>query len=341
MATQQQTLAFSGTGSEYFKIWIVNSCLSILTLGIYSAWAKVRRLQYFYRHTQIADAFLDYHGNPVAILKGRAIAFVLFFGYSFFIKTNPLVGLGFLALIMAAAPWLLVRSFRFQLHNTSYRGLRFSFHGQTGKAFVTFLLMPLLAYITLGLCWPLARQKITHYLRNNSSYANCPFAFHGTAGEFYKIYLTTFALMTGLLVAVIFVCGLPALGGERHADLLRLLMVPSAILMFLFGTLFIIDYFSARLQNFIWNHTTLDGIRIVSTLRVRELFVIGLGNAVLVLLTLGLYKPYADIRMARYRIGCIALQVDADIDAFMAERQQEVAATGEEIAEMFDIDIAF
>ena len=43
-----QQLSFTGTGSEYFRIWIVNLLFTILTLGIYSAWAKVRKLRYFY-----------------------------------------------------------------------------------------------------------------------------------------------------------------------------------------------------------------------------------------------------------------------------------------------------
>lgn len=37
-----QALEFRGTIAEYFKIWIVNIALSLLTLGIYSAWATVR-----------------------------------------------------------------------------------------------------------------------------------------------------------------------------------------------------------------------------------------------------------------------------------------------------------
>jgi len=40
-------LRFTGRGTEYFGIWIVNLLLTIITLGIYSAGAKVRRLQYF------------------------------------------------------------------------------------------------------------------------------------------------------------------------------------------------------------------------------------------------------------------------------------------------------
>ena len=32
-------IVFTGKASEYFGIWIVNVLLTILTLGIYSAWA--------------------------------------------------------------------------------------------------------------------------------------------------------------------------------------------------------------------------------------------------------------------------------------------------------------
>ena len=30
--------SFTGRAGEYFRIWIVSLCLSLLTLGIYSAW---------------------------------------------------------------------------------------------------------------------------------------------------------------------------------------------------------------------------------------------------------------------------------------------------------------
>ncbi len=60
-----EQLHFTGTGAGYFGIWIVNLLLTIVTLGIYSAWAKVRRLQYFYRHTEIAGSSFDFHGSPI------------------------------------------------------------------------------------------------------------------------------------------------------------------------------------------------------------------------------------------------------------------------------------
>jgi uncharacterized membrane protein YjgN (DUF898 family) len=76
-APEQCRFAFTGSGSEYFRIWVVNLLLTVLTLGIYSAWAKVRRLQYFDRNTLLAGASFDFHGDPKAILKGRLLGVAL------------------------------------------------------------------------------------------------------------------------------------------------------------------------------------------------------------------------------------------------------------------------
>ena len=78
-----EPMHFSGSGAEYFGIWIVNLLLTIVTLGIYSAWAKVRRLQYFCRHTELAGSSFDFHGNPIKILIGRAIALVILVAYNY------------------------------------------------------------------------------------------------------------------------------------------------------------------------------------------------------------------------------------------------------------------
>ena len=40
--TRNLTPVFTGSGGEYFRIWIVNVALTVLTFGIYGAWAKVR-----------------------------------------------------------------------------------------------------------------------------------------------------------------------------------------------------------------------------------------------------------------------------------------------------------
>jgi len=75
---ERYPFSFSGKGGEYFKIWIVNILLSIVTLGIYSAWAKVRRKRYFYGCTTLAGSSFEYHANPVKILIGRVIVVVIY-----------------------------------------------------------------------------------------------------------------------------------------------------------------------------------------------------------------------------------------------------------------------
>ena len=75
---QVDKVAFSGKAGEFFGIWIVNLLLSIVTLGIYSAWAKVRTNQYFYGHTRIDQQPFRYLATPLQILKGRIIAVIIF-----------------------------------------------------------------------------------------------------------------------------------------------------------------------------------------------------------------------------------------------------------------------
>ena len=66
---------FEGSATEYFKIWIVNVLLAIVTLGVYSAWGKVRTESYFYGNTIVNGSSFRYTGDPVKILKGRIISF--------------------------------------------------------------------------------------------------------------------------------------------------------------------------------------------------------------------------------------------------------------------------
>src|SRR6478735_5593208 len=97
---------FTATGGEYFRIWIVNLLLTILTLGIYSAWAKVRKLRYFYGSTKLAGSSFEYHGKPIQILKGRLIAAALILPYMILNSVKPLYSIPFLILFILATPFL-------------------------------------------------------------------------------------------------------------------------------------------------------------------------------------------------------------------------------------------
>ncbi|MEN9912439.1 MAG: hypothetical protein RI956_883, partial [Pseudomonadota bacterium] len=62
-------VSFTGTGSEYFKIWIVNLLLTIISFGIYYPWAKVRKNKYIYSNTLVDGVAFDYLGTGSVLLK--------------------------------------------------------------------------------------------------------------------------------------------------------------------------------------------------------------------------------------------------------------------------------
>lgn len=197
-------VVFTGKASEYFGIWIVNLLLTILTFGIYSAWAKVRRKKYFYNNTLIDNVGFDYHAKPIAILKGRLIAFVFFIGYAFGGEINVFVPVIFVLLFFLALPWIVVRASVFNARNTSHRGLRFDFVGKLGEAVLIFILLPIVTLFSLYLALPYMEHQRNKFMMNNHRFGLSRFELNAKVSSFYKVYaiLLIIPLIVGILLAI-------------------------------------------------------------------------------------------------------------------------------------------
>ncbi|MDO4724467.1 MAG: YjgN family protein [Comamonadaceae bacterium] len=121
-------LKFTGSGAQYFRVWFVNVLLLILTLGIYTPWARKRTAEYFFSHSVIARSPLEFHAS----IKRMVIGFFIFLGlYKLFdwaISHDNLLLVG-LALTSAAVavPFLWGSAKRFRVTATRWRGLRLRF----------------------------------------------------------------------------------------------------------------------------------------------------------------------------------------------------------------------
>src|SRR5260221_315243 len=197
-------LRFTGKGGEYFGIWIVNLLLTIVTLGIYSAWAKVRRITYFYRNTELAGSSFDFHGSPTKILLGRVVALAMLVAYNYCLRIRSPWTLAVVAILAVALPWLIRNSFRFRLYNTSWRGTRFHFRGSLARAYRVFLLNGFLALITLYVMAPFMHQRLKAYQHDNSWFGRTRCSFHARAGQFYVLYLLLLAAMVGFALLIVF-----------------------------------------------------------------------------------------------------------------------------------------
>ena len=121
-------LRFSGGGGEYFRVWIVNVLLSILTLGLYTPWARRRTARYFYDHTLIASSPLEF----TAPLRKMVVSFILFallyLAYKIAAETGQHnMVLFFIVAAAALAPYFWGSAMRFRLASTRWRGLQLHF----------------------------------------------------------------------------------------------------------------------------------------------------------------------------------------------------------------------
>ena len=164
------TVEFSGKGGEFFGIWIVNILLTIITLGIYSAWAKVRTQQYFFGHTKVDGHAFRYLATPIQILKGRLLAFAVIAVISLLTQLIPVFALLFAFAAIFVMPWLLLQGIKFNLRMTAYRNVRFGFHGTYGETFLNFIIMPILALFTLYLMMPYVFKRMDKFIYDNISY---------------------------------------------------------------------------------------------------------------------------------------------------------------------------
>lgn len=127
---------FTGDGGEYFRVWIVNVLLSIVTLGIYTPWARRRTVKYFYSHTEVADGPLEFTAKTRSMVVGFLLLAVIYAAINVASETghDVVVGLAMLGGV-ALAPWLWGKAMRFRLGNTRWRGLRLQFSASWAEVY--------------------------------------------------------------------------------------------------------------------------------------------------------------------------------------------------------------
>lgn len=292
--THSAQIEFTGTGPEYFRIWIVNLFLTYLTFGIYSAWAKVRREKYFHQNTLVAGHSLDYHGKPFAILKGRLVAFVLFG-----IATSgisPWLAMVAFAGLLLMMPFFMHQSIRFRFANSSYRGIRFGFNGSLKNAYKTlgpFLLIPLLgglmftqfnidepsaqvapsapmsglgivtigviALVSFPIILGLLHAAWRKYSINNAYFGFVKGSTNISKARYAWIYLSTALVPIALgvisLIVIYFFTQFSMIGNGKSFPAMAA-VIPLMIIGFYLAYMFMQSIIPARVQNYCWNKAT-------------------------------------------------------------------------------------
>ena len=243
-----QALRFEGSGKEYFKIWIVNILLTIVTLGLYYPWAKVRNHRYFYANSTLEGRNFEYHATGKQLFVGYLIAMVLFIIYGVIQNVFPLGSIILAVLLFLAIPWIIWRSLKFKMRMSSYSNVRFGFVGKLSGSYINFLLLPfllllsvyiapivavflgkgagptsigmflpLLGIISFGLAifmYSFLKKKNASYILNGSRYGQGEFITKLETQKFTMILLKTIGLAILALIAFILIAGIVGVMAE-------------------------------------------------------------------------------------------------------------------------------
>ncbi len=336
--------AFRGNAGEYFRIWIVNTFLTILTVGIYAPWAKVRNRQYFYKNTLLDGHSFDYTANPVAILKGYLLIGAGVLLYYLTEAYDPRFSFIFVLLFYLMLPFLIYKSLRFFARNSTYRNIRFRFLGTLGSSFRFYLFYPLLIPFTFGLIipdWAFQKKK---YFFDNMAYGASRNSFHGRSGPFYKVYvlavlaLIGFFVLGGIAVAVVAPPMVETLGKEAVQSSVIVFIIVAYLVSLIVMTFFQ-QYIYTWETNYSWGQSRLDTVRFQSTLKATKLIWIRITNILAIIFSLGLLAPWARVRRTRYVLDNLTVITARNLDEFTSAIEPDVGAYGDAATDLFDFEI--
>ena len=153
-AIEAHRLEFTGSGSEYFRVWIVNVLLSILTLGFYTPWARRRTAQYFYGHTLVADSPLEFTAQQRKMVMGFVLLMLITLAYQIALRTGQDTAVSLFLLAGAAlAPYIWASAMRFRLGATRWRGLRLQFTASWREVYLASWPVFAMALIWIGVVY--------------------------------------------------------------------------------------------------------------------------------------------------------------------------------------------
>lgn len=191
-AEGESAFGFTGSWREYAPIAFTNLLLTIVTLGIYTFWARARTRRYLWSRTRFIDDRLEWTGTGLELFIGYIIAifcFVLPLGLLNLAVQGVLMRghTGAAALIGAILYVALIylvgvaifRALRYRLSRTYWHGIRGGSDEQGFRYGWSYFWRTIVGYLALGLMVPWSMTKLWNERWSAMSFG--PMRFNATA----------------------------------------------------------------------------------------------------------------------------------------------------------------
>jgi uncharacterized membrane protein YjgN (DUF898 family) len=308
------SLEYTGDGTDMALLFLKNFLLTIITFGIYRAWARTNLRRYVWGHVAFMGDRASYTGTGEELFKGwlklagLLIAMLIAVGIINKILpalsplTSLIVALSYLAIFALAT----YSGLRYRLSRTKWREIRFGVEKtkeSTREFFIRYCFGVFMNFVTFGIYYPWFKNWERTFLVNRSRFGTAFFRYNGDSFDYAGLYFKG--------------------------------------LFFSFITLgFYIPWMIRSLTAFRFNHTRFQDARFIFTLKGSDLLVFGICAYFGTLLTLGLAAPW--IYNWGLRLFITNTKVEGNVDmAQVVAKDSDGSALGEEVVLDYDLDLGF
>lgn len=345
--------AFEGNWRDFAPIAFTNLLLSIVTLGVYTFWAKARERRYLWSRTRFIDDRLEWTGTGLELFIGYVLAFFLFLvplGFlQFAIQALAIRGHEGAAVLAVICLYLLLlyfigvaifRALRYRLSRTYWHGIR---GGSDDNGFgyaVSHLWKTLVGSLVLGLMVPWAMTNLWNERWRAMSFG--PHAFRSEArwqplmGRYLLYYLVPIGLfVAGVVLAFVTAHAAPPESPEEVQTGLLLGFALAYVLFFVVLGLIALFYYAAYFREAV-GKLSLGDLEFGFSARTLDWLKLMLGNIALVVLTLGIGAIFLGYRNWTFFVRHMHAYGSLDLDSF-TQSTTRTAGHGEGLLDAFDV----
>lgn len=364
--------AFKGATAEYFRIFYVNLFLTLVTFGIYSAWAKVRSRKFFYGNLCLDGHSMDFDARPLSILTARIIVVlavvILLFSQDFWLLVWE--GIGAMSLLLLfMIPFALVRGRSFNARHTIFRSVRFRYLKNYRPSYWLFVVYYLFAWIVYTVAFSLQETAGSneflqylliaalsywillfpayHYYRhkilvNQFRFGKLEMSYHAKVKSYYRHFVVTL-LWSVPMFAMFFVAWFYLFTSFESSDKNSTI----AVILLLIGTFFLMltvaGLYRSRILPIFYSSIKLgDGSTLLCSINPKTyLYKYFLVNLIVIFLSLGLLLPWARVRSWRYVTESLSIVPSSGTATVLASDQEALGPLGEEFSDIQDFDLDF
>lgn len=338
----------------------INLLLTLITFGIYRFWATTEVRKRIWSGIRLNGEPLEYTGTGKELFLG--FLFVLFAvmlpaGLAIVVAVlaaQYLLGeFGGLAVILLVYVGLIMvigvalySAMRYRLSRTRWRGIRGSLVGSAWGYGWTYFWTFLLSIVSLGWTIPWQSAKLQNQLMNEARFGDRPFVSTARSGPLYGpfavLWIGSVLAFAGYMASIFIIMGpliaeQQATGVPPEPTIEQLIPIYIAAFLFVVVVSLLSTWFYARMINHFASETRFEGATFRADVSAGGLIWIGLTNALIVILTLGILSPVALARSVGYLVRNMAIDGAVPVAAIL-QSKAKLPGYGEGLGQAFDVD---